>query len=171
MNPLQSLGRALTLPPELLSRALDDLHDIARLARLLVGLEEAIMRLVAAVEVELADVRGALSDLERVRASVESLNAQIVALAELPALRDNILTLQGQLRGVQESLAPVADIRALRATLEEIPQHVDGLEPMIERVSQSIHDLHPKLDEVRDAVEPLGDLAERIPGARRRSRD
>jgi hypothetical protein len=42
---------------------------------------------------------------------------------------------------------------------------------MIANVSASIDNLHPKLDEVRDAVMPLGDLAEKMPGiSRRRSR-
>jgi hypothetical protein len=45
---------------------------------------------------------------------------------------------------------------------------VDELEPMISDLDEKIRLIDPKLDEMRESIEPIGDLAEKIPGNRRR---
>jgi hypothetical protein len=47
---------------------------------------------------------------------------------------------------------------------------VDELEPMIAGLDRRVQTINPKLEDVRESVEPIGDLAERVPGNRRRRR-
>jgi hypothetical protein len=39
---------------------------------------------------------------------------------------------------------------------------------MISGLDRRIQSIDPKLDEMQDSIEPIGDLAEKIPGNRRR---
>ena len=54
MNPFD----ALLVPPALVKRALDDLHDIAEIARRYAGMEEAVSARVARAEEELVPEEG-----------------------------------------------------------------------------------------------------------------
>jgi predicted nucleic acid-binding Zn-ribbon protein len=121
MNPFD----ALLVPPALIKRALDDLHDIADLARRYTGLEE------------------------EVRDRVEHIEDQFDALlAEVRAMRRGIEPLEQSMIAVRDS--------------------VDELEPMISDLDAKIRLIDPKLDEMRESIEPIGDLAEKIPGSRKR---
>jgi predicted nuclease with TOPRIM domain len=121
MNPFD----ALLVPPALIKRALDDLHDIADLARRYTGLEE------------------------EVRDRVEHIEDQFDALlAEVRAMRLGVEPLEQSMIAVRDS--------------------VDELEPMISDLDAKIRLIDPKLDEMRESIEPIGDLAEKIPGSRKR---
>jgi hypothetical protein len=117
MNPFD----ALLVPPALVKRALDDLHDIAQLARSYTEIEDEIRELVAGIEQQIAGMRTGVDAL-------------------------------------------LAEVTLLRAVLES----VDELEPMISDLDAKIRRIEPKLDAMHESVEPIGDLAEKIPGNRRR---
>jgi len=167
MNPLQRVARVLAAPPELALRAVsdlddlaafarrafEDLHDIATLVRRVTAVEDELLTRVEQLEDEIAGLHSSVAPLSE---QLERLLHAIAPVSDLPAVRASVAPLGEQLDELQR-------------TVGELPGHVDNLEPMIEAVSASITDLHPKLGEVRDAVMPLGDLAEKMPGVRRRN--
>ena len=148
MNPFD----VLTAPPALVRRAFEDLHDIARLARHYARVEDEILARVGAAE----------ADLAAIRAAVQPLSGQIGHMeAQLAALQDEVEPIQ--------HLAPMrAGIEPLAQNMIEVRESVDELEPMISALDKRVAEIEPDLEEVREAVEPVGDLAEKIPGIRRR---
>jgi chromosome segregation ATPase len=146
------------LPPVLLKRALDDLHAIGQLARRLTALEGEVRERLAEAEDELRErVDRIEAELARVRAAVEP----------LPVHLDEI----------ERELAPMQHLKAVRDAVEPLEhsmvavrQSVDELEPMIQDLDGRVQRIDPKLSEIQDAVTPIGDLAERLPGGGRRRR-
>jgi chromosome segregation ATPase len=155
MNPFD----ALLVPPALVKRAFDDLHDIAQFVRRVAGLEQEIRVRVDAVE---RDVR--------------LLNGQLgAAVAAVEPLSDQIAHMEQQLDELAEEMAPIGHLDAIRNGIEPLErsmiavrESVDELEPMIEDLDKQIQLIEPRLAEMQDSVEPIGDLAERVPGNRRR---
>jgi predicted nucleic acid-binding Zn-ribbon protein len=137
MNPLD----ALIAPPALLKRALDDLHDIAELARRYTALEENLDARVERIE----------GDIARMREGVDGLRAALAPISNLEPIRRGIEPLERSMTAVRDS--------------------VDELEPMIADLDARIRRIEPKLDEMGESIEPIGDLAEKIPGNRRRRSD
>ena len=137
MNPLD----ALLLPPALLKRALDDVHDIAR-------------------------------NMRATRDSIAQLRGEIIAM------HGTLEGVQHQLRDLAEELAPIENLEPIRRGIDPLEQSmvavresVDQLEPMIADLDRKVRKIEPQLDEMQDSIEPVGDLAEKIPGNRRRRRD
>ncbi|HYI19792.1 MAG TPA: hypothetical protein VD836_13850 [Solirubrobacteraceae bacterium] len=189
MNPFD----ALLVPPALVKRAFDDLHDIAQFVRRVAGLEQEIRVRVDAVE---RDVRLLNGQLGAAVAAVEPLSDQIAhmeqqldmlmlemaPIQQLPAVRSAVEPLSGQiahmeqqLDGLAEEMAPIGHLDAIRNGIEPLErsmiavrESVDELEPMIEDLDKKIQLIEPRLAEMQDSVEPIGDLAERVPGNRRR---
>jgi polyhydroxyalkanoate synthesis regulator phasin len=148
MNPFE----ALLVPPALVKRALDDLHDIAVLARRYMGLERATLARIELVEEELV----------RTRTGVESLNGEIGAVRKgVEALRREMQPI-GHLEPIRRGIEP------LERSMVSVRESVDELEPMIADLDRKMRAIDPKLDEMQDSIEPIGDLAEKIPGNRRR---
>ena len=189
LNPFD----ALLVPPALVKRALDDLHDIAQVARRLAGLEGDVRDRIDQVE---RDVRLLNAQLGATVAAVEPLSAQIahmelqldglmremLPIQELPLVREAVQPLsgqighmEGQLDGLAEEMAPIGQLGAIRKGIEPLEHSmiavrdsVDELEPMIQDLDKKIQLIEPRLEEMQESVEPIGDLAERIPGNRRR---
>jgi chromosome segregation ATPase len=148
MNPFE----ALLVPPALVKRALDDLHDIAVLARRYMGLERAILARIELVEEELV----------RTRTGVESLNGEIGAVRKgVEALRREMQPI-GHLEPIRRGIEP------LEQSMLAVRDSVDELEPMIVDLDRKINEIDPKLNEMAHSIEPIGDLAEKIPGNRKR---
>jgi len=176
MNPLD----ALLVPSALLKRALDDLHDIATLARRYALLEEDIRDRVGRAEDELVRTRTAVEGLHGeiggVRAGVELLDELLAGTrAAVAPLSAQIGHMEEQLDGVARELVPIGHLEPIRRGIEPLErsmlavrESVDELEPMITDLDQKIREIDPKLDELQDSIEPIGDLAEKIPGNRRR---
>jgi chromosome segregation ATPase len=148
MNPLD----ALLLPPALIKRAADDLHDIAAVVRRLATLEQEVTARADRLERE----------LRATRAAVE-------------ALPGHLAQLEGQLALVQRELGPMRHLEPIRSGIEPLERSmiavrdsVDELEPMISDLDGRIRSIAPKLDDMHESIEPIGDLAERVPGARKR---
>jgi predicted nucleic acid-binding Zn-ribbon protein len=131
---------ALLAPPALLKRALDDVHDIARNMR--------------ATRDSIAQLRG-----------------------EMVAMHGTLEGVQHQLRDLGEEMAPIQHLAPIRRGIEplehsmvSVRESVDRLEPVIEDLDRKMRGIEPQLDEMKDSIEPVGDLAEKIPGNRRRRR-
>ena len=189
LNPFD----ALLVPPALVKRALDDLHDIAQIARRLADLEDEMRARVDQVE---QDARLLNVQLGATVAAVEPLSAQIahmelqldglmremLPIQQLPLVRKAVEPLsgqighmEGQLDGLAEEMAPIGHLDAIRSGIEPLEhsmvavrESVDELEPMIADLDKKIQLIEPRLEEMQESVEPIGDLAERIPGNRRR---
>jgi len=127
MNPFD----ALLVPPALVKRALDDLHDIAELV-LHPGRPPGELR-------------------ERIA-----------------GLEQRLDTLIGELEPMHHLAAIRAGIDPLEKSMIAVRDSVDELEPMIEDLDKKIQLIEPRLAEMQESVEPIGDLAERVPGNRRR---
>jgi phage shock protein A len=143
---------ALLAPPALVKRAFDDLHDIAQLVRRYAGLEQDLLGRVDALT----------ADLAAVRAAVEPLAGQIGHMEQ-------------QLTGLAKEVEPIRNLAPIRKGIEPLEQSmvavresVDELEPMIGDLDRRIQRIDPKLDEMQDSIEPIGDLAEKVPGNRKR---
>ena len=190
MNPFD----ALLVPPALVKRALDDLHDIAVLARRYTELEEDILARVEDLEQELiltrTGVQATSGEIAAVRAGVDSLNGEISAVrggietlnGEISTVRAGIETLNGEITAVREGvealreeMAPLQHLEPIRRGIEPLEksmaavrESVNELEPMVAGLDREMRALDPKLDEMQESIEPIGDLAEKIPGNRRR---
>ena len=155
MNPLD----ALLVPPALVKRAFEDLHEIAQIARHVAGLEDEIRRRFAGVE-----------------GDAHLLNEQLAAtVAAVQPLSGQLATLERRLDDLAAEMAPIRQLDAIRAGIEPLEKSmiavrdsVDELEPMIEDLDKRIQLIEPRLAEMQESVEPIGDLAERVPGNRRR---
>jgi chromosome segregation ATPase len=155
MNPFD----ALLVPPALVKRAFDDLHEIAQIARRVAGLED--------------EFRLRIADVER---DAKLLNVQLAAtVAAVEPLSGQLGVLERQLDGLAAEMAPIQNLDAIRAGIEPLEksmiavrESVDELEPMIEDLDKRIQLIEPRLAEMQESVEPIGDLAERVPGNRRR---
>ena len=85
----------------------------------------------------------------RTRQGVEALSAELAPMSNLEPIRRGIEPLEQSMISVRDS--------------------VDELEPMIAEWHRKIREIDPKLDQMQESIEPIGDLAEKFPGNRRRS--
>jgi phage shock protein A len=162
MKPLD----ALLVPPALIKRALDDVHDIATLVRRYAAAETDVLGIAARLEREIVLIRSGIEELDELlegtRAAVEPLSEQIAHMEQ-------------QLDGVAGELAPMRNLEPIRRGIEplehsmvSVRESVDELEPMIMDLDRRIQSFDPRLEEMQAAIEPIGDLAEKVPGNRRR---
>jgi chromosome segregation ATPase len=183
MNPLD----AILVPPAMVKRAFDDLHDIARLARRYARVEDEIRARVEALEGDIGAMRAGIDKVQRelvgTRRAAEPLSAQMAGLNEqLAGTRTAVEPLAGkighmeqQLDDLAEEMAPIQHLEPIRRGIEplersmtSVRESVDELEPMVDNLDQRVRQIDPKLDDMQDSIEPLGDLAEKIPGNRKR---
>ena len=176
MNPFD----ALLVPPALVKRALDDLHDIAVLARRFTELEEVLVARVEGLEDELVltrtGVQATQGEIAAVRQGVEALNGEIKGVREgVESLNDEITAVREGVDRLHERMEPISHLEPIRRGIEPLErsmvavrESVDELEPMVADLDRRMRRSIPKLDEMQESVEPIGDLAEKIPGNRRR---
>ena len=98
-----------------------------------------------------------IAQVVRRRASLED---EIVARVD--ALDRRLAGIEEQITGTRKAVEP------LERSMVAVRDSVDELEPMIADLDTKIRTIEPRLAEMQDSVEPIGDLAERIPGGRRR---
>lgn len=165
MNPFD----ALLAPPALVKRAFEDLHELAQLARRYNEMEETLVARVERLAADLGAMRAGIERLEvelaGTRGAVEPLSAQIGHMEQ-------------QLADLAEELEPIQHLAPIRRGIEPLEQSmvavresVDELEPMITDLDGRIRRIEPQLDEMHESIEPIGDLAEKIPGNRGRRND
>jgi len=165
MNPLD----ALLVPPALVKRALDDLHELAELARRYAGREADIVARADRLEDELRAIRAGIEVLDALLAGTQ---------AAVEPLSSQIAHMELQLEGLAEEMTPMRNlvptrrgIGPLEQSMASVRESGDQLEPMIADLDRKIRTIDPKLDEVQDSIVPIGDLAEKFPGNRRRRPD
>lgn len=134
--------RSLVAPPRAIGDALEDIRSMAR-----------------SVET-LPQVAARLADIERCVTSLDD---------EVRVMRQSVQSIHGDLAGVESSVAP------LERQFAGVQRAVDPLGDELEQVRGAIARLEVPLVEVRDSVGPLqptaerlGQVLERLPGARRR---
>ena len=196
MNPLD----ALFVPPALLKRALDDVHDIATLVRRFAAAEVDVWPIVTRLEREIVLIRSGIQALDErldgTRTAVEPLSQQISHMEQqldgvaeelgpmrhmepmrraIESLSGQIGHLEEQLDGLAEEMAPIHNLEPIRRGIEplahrmvSVRESVDELEPMISDLDRRIQAFDPRLEEMQAAIEPIGDLAEKVPGNRKR---
>ena len=189
MNPFD----ALLVPPAMLKRALEDLHDIAQIARRVAELEDELRARVDAAEEDLqllnlqlgatvAAVEPLSGQIAHMELQLDGLMREMLPIQQLPAVREAVEPLSGQIAHMEsqlddlaEEMSPIQHLDAIRNGIEpleksmvSVRESVDELEPMVSDLDNKIKTIEPRLAEMQDSVEPIGDLAEKIPGNRRR---
>ena len=189
MNPFD----ALLVPPAMLKRALDDLHDIAQIARRMADMEDELRARVDAAEEDLqllnlqlgatvAAVEPLSGQIAHMELQLDGLMREMLPIQQLPAVREAVEPLSGQIAHMEsqlddlaEEMSPIQHLDAIRNGIEpleksmvSVRESVDELEPMVSDLDNKIKTIEPRLAEMQDSVEPIGDLAEKIPGNRRR---
>jgi len=189
MNPFD----ALLVPPAMLKRALEDLHDIAQIARRVADLEDELRARVDAAEEDLqllnlqlgatvAAVEPLAGQIAHMELQLDGLMREMLPIQQLPAVREAVEPLSGQIAHMEsqlddlaEEMSPIQHLDAIRNGIEpleksmvSVRESVDELEPMVSDLDNKIKTIEPRLAEMQDSVEPIGDLAEKIPGNRRR---
>jgi len=189
MNPFD----ALLVPPAMLKRALEDLHDIAQIARRVAELEDELRARVDAAEEDLqllnlqlgatvAAVEPLAGQIAHMELQLDGLMREMLPIQQLPAVREAVEPLSGQIAHMEsqlddlaEEMSPIQHLDAIRNGIEpleksmvSVRESVDELEPMVSDLDNKIKTIEPRLAEMQDSVEPIGDLAEKIPGNRRR---
>jgi uncharacterized coiled-coil DUF342 family protein len=151
MNPL-------LFPPALIKRALDDLGAIADAARRVGGIEHALLSRLDLLRDELRPIQ----EMSAVRVHLEAVRAAVEPLDEkLDRLREEIKPIQ-QLADVRAGIEPLDDdMRQVRASIDEIEPLVKTIGPLIGRIDE-------KLARMSGDLAPVGDLAEKMPGVKRR---
>jgi chromosome segregation ATPase len=171
MNPL-------LFGPALVKRVLDDLGAIAGAARRLPAIETEAFARVDAVQAELAALRADLrpiAELGAVREGIDALRADLRPIAELGALRAGMDAVREEIGALRVEMRPIQQLTEVRKGIEPLDEDIhavrhsiDDIEPLVERVLELLAGMDAKLDDMRGDLEPLGDLAEKIPGVRRR---
>jgi predicted nucleic acid-binding Zn-ribbon protein len=189
MNPFD----ALLVPPAMLKRALEDLHDIAQITRRVAEMEDELRARVDAAEEDLqllnlqlgatvAAVEPLSGQIAHMELQLDGLMREMLPIQQLPAVREaveplsgQIAHMEGQLDDLAEEMSPIQHLDAIRNGIEpleksmvSVRESVDELEPMVSDLDHKIKTIEPRLAEMQDSVEPIGDLAEKIPGNRRR---
>jgi predicted nucleic acid-binding Zn-ribbon protein len=189
MNPFD----ALLVPPAMLKRALEDLHDIAQIARRVADMEDELRARVDAAEEDLqllnlqlgatvAAVEPLSGQIAHMELQLDGLMREMLPIQQLPAVRGAVEPLSGQIAHMEsqlddlaEEMSPIQHLDAIRNGIEpleksmvSVRESVDELEPMVSDLDNKIKTIEPRLAEMQDSVEPIGDLAEKIPGNRRR---
>jgi DNA repair ATPase RecN len=139
--------------------ALDRLADISETLDRLAKLDESLRQLGALEQSlsELAQVSEGVSELAKV---TEHLPQLIEATGVLPQLVDATNTLPELPERV----------RAVEALVESAVGNLDRLEPNLDQLGSQIAELQRVIGGLGEALEPIGRLAGRVPGANRRSR-
>jgi chromosome segregation ATPase len=95
------------------------------------------------------------SHLEAVRAAVEPLDEK------LDQLREEIEPIQ-QLGDVRAGIEPLDD------DMRQVRESIDEIEPLVKEIGSLIGGLDEKLGRMSGDLAPVGELAEKLPGVRRR---
>jgi predicted nucleic acid-binding Zn-ribbon protein len=148
----------LLFPPALIKRALDDLHAIAGAARRLDAIEHALVSRLDLMRDELRPIQ----ELSAVRSHLEAVRAAVQPLDEkLDGLREEVAPIQ-QLADVREGIEPLdEDMRQVRESIDEI-------EPLVKGIGSQMRGIGEKLARMSGDLAPVGELAEKVPGVKRR---
>lgn len=186
---MTSLIDQLLLPPRLLARALEDLHQIAQAA----GVVGAVAReaegqfdpLREWMEATAGVIESLRDQVSGVRAAVEPMSGDMDALRvefgraddEIGRLREALVPEVAAFRASTDGLHDeLRQLRELMVVLEaDVKELGQGLTAEMSAVRDAVRALVRDADEISEVVEPLqeatervGNVASRLPGGRRR---
>src|SRR3954454_215645 len=137
-------------PPTILARLLEDLGAVADAARRLPELENEVLKRVDAMQTELRSTRAAVEPLSTQLATLEQ---RLAPIEELSAVRAGVEGLQDQMAPIQELPAVRAGVEGLQdrmAPIQELPAVRAGVEGLQDQMAPI-----QELPAVRHAVEGL----------------
>lgn len=157
----------ITVPPKLLLRALEDLTAIADVARRLPEVQLRAPQLEARAE---EIVTGLIDDLGAMRAGLERLEQQVGTMSskldglqeqmapiqELPAMRQAVEPLEGRMLELKETVKPIAQLPAMREAVEPLNGQMETMSEKLDGLREEMSPIQ-ELPAVRRAIEPLGD--------------
>lgn len=146
------------------ARLREDIEPIGELSEVRSQLE-AVRSAVEPVTPRLDLLRGELrpiQELSEIRSQLEAVRAAVEPLGKkLDDLREEIEPIQ-QLSDVRAGIEPLDDdMRQVRESIDEIEPHVKG-------IGSVIVGLDEKLARMSGDLAPVGELAEKVPGVKRR---
>jgi chromosome segregation ATPase len=137
----------------------------------------------------LKQLSGVRSHLEAVRTAVEPvaprldlLRDELRPIQEMSAVRSHLAAVRAavepldekldQLREEIEPIQQLADVRAgiepLDDDMRQVRESIDEIEPLVKEIGSLIGGLDEKLGRMSGDLAPVGQLAEKMPGVRRR---
>src|SRR5215207_2308949 len=103
-----------------------------------------------------------IQEMAAVRAHLEAVRAAVEPLDEkLDRLRQEIEPIQ-QLGDVRAGIEPLDD------DMRKVRKSIDNIEPLVSRIGSLMSGLDEKLGDMSGDLAPVGDLAEKMPGVKRR---
>jgi chromosome segregation ATPase len=139
--------------------------------------------------VPLKQLPGVRSHLQAVRTAVEPvvprlelLRDEVRPIQEMSAVRSHLEAVRaaveplgeklGQLREEIEPIGQLADVRAgiepLDDDMRQVRESIDEIEPLVKGIGSHMRGLDEKLARMSGDLAPVGDLAEKMPGVKRR---
>lgn len=131
----------------------------ASLPRIQAGIDELGARLDGLAD-GIAAVASATEPLPSVEVVLGRLDGR---MAEIQAAMPHLVTIQGQLEALPVLVSRMTDV------LETLPAALERMTEVLERFETSIGHLDEQVTGLHGAVEPLGRIAERVPGRRPRA--
>ena len=155
----------LLFPPALIKRALDDLNAIGDAARRVDGIERSLLRRL--------DELGA--QVERLHEDMDPLKQLSAVRSQLQAVHTAVEPVSPQLDALRDDVKPIQDLEKVRAGIEpldddmrQVRQSIDEIEPLVKGIGSRIRGVDEKLARMSGDLAPVGELAEKMPGVKRR---
>ena len=169
----------LSLPQHLARQAAEDLRSIADAARGFADLPGQLLERLDRLE---GGLMSRLDALLGMATDLRALREELAPIAELPALREAVAPLAGQLDGMQhqldvlrEAIRPIEQLAQVREGIEpldddllRVRESIEKLEPIVTGVAERVTEMDARLGALQEDIGPIGDLAERIPGGKRK---
>ncbi len=192
----QSLARQAADDVRSIAEAARGLADLPvqlleRLDRLEGGLMSRLDALMG-VPADLGALRGELAPIAQLPAVLDAvaplasqiadLRAALTPIEELAAMREAVAPLSSQLDGLQhqldvlrEAIRPIEQLAQVRVGIEpldddllRVRESIEKLEPIVKGVADRVAAMDVRLGALAEDVEPIGELAHRIPGGKRK---
>ena len=146
---------------ERLHEDMDPLKQLSGVRSQLQAVHTAVEPVVARLDL-LRDELRPIQELSAVRSHLEAVRAAVEPLDEkLDQLREEIKPIQ-QLGDVRAGIEPLDD------DMRQVRQSIDEIEPLVKGIGSRIRGVDEKLARMSGDLAPVGELAEKMPGVKRR---
>jgi chromosome segregation ATPase len=146
---------------ERLHEDMDPLKQLSGVRSQLQAVHTAVEPVVPRLDL-LRDELRPIQELSAVRSHLEAVRAAVEPLDEkLDQLREEIKPIQ-QLADVRAGIEPLDD------DMRQVRQSIDEIEPLVKGVGSRIRGVDEKLARMSGDLAPVGELAEKMPGVKRR---
>ena len=160
MNPL--------LGPQLILRALDDIARIATAVSAIPALAEEIVRVRQGVDGLREEMRP-IQELPAVRGGLGELRERLDGMTErLDGMTERLDGLRGDVEPIQQLAEVRKGIEPLDEDMNSVRHSIDDIEPLVREVLGGLRGLDQRIEVLRQDLSPLGELADKVPGVRKR---